>query len=197
VGQLKSEIADVTGCTVLIVDHMPWATETNRGRLRSYGGVFKNAATRFGIYIDVQNEKVVIEARGKNIRGFRRTPAVWDSDRLEYRLEGTKTGKKSDEELEQAVLDFFDTHDWTVTEQVKTGVEGRNADVLEAMVRLEKAGRLVTRSSAQLGRPGTGKYWNHADSAAMELVPDDGTSQDDPPSGVTSRPEVVPSSHPP
>src|SRR4051812_18349319 len=44
--RLKSEIADTTGCTILIVDHMAWATENNRKRLRSYGDVFKGAAAR-------------------------------------------------------------------------------------------------------------------------------------------------------
>jgi hypothetical protein len=86
VALLKSEIADATGCTVLIVDHMPWATETNRGRLRAYGGVFKNAATRFGIYIDAHASKLTVEARGNNIRGFRSTPARWDAETLMLEL---------------------------------------------------------------------------------------------------------------
>jgi hypothetical protein len=47
VAALKSQVCDQTGCTVLIVDHMPWATDNNRLRLRSYGDVFKDAAARF------------------------------------------------------------------------------------------------------------------------------------------------------
>jgi hypothetical protein len=86
VATLKREIADQLGCTVLIVDHMPWPTDANRQRLRAYGGVFKNAATRFGIYIDAVGKNLSIEARGNNIRGFKRRPACWDDQALELRL---------------------------------------------------------------------------------------------------------------
>lgn len=85
IAQLKTEICDPTGCSVLVVDHMPWATEQNRSRLRAYGGVFKNAATRFGIYIDIVNDKIHIEARGNNITGFK-SLAYWDDDDLELKL---------------------------------------------------------------------------------------------------------------
>ena len=85
VSLLKREICDTTGCTVLIVDHMPWATDTNRSRLRAYGGVFKNAATRFGIYIDIVGDKMHIEARGNNIRGFKQL-SYWDKTDLELKL---------------------------------------------------------------------------------------------------------------
>jgi RecA-family ATPase len=44
--RLKAEVCDPTCCTVVVVDHMPWANETNRKRLRSYGDVFKGAAAR-------------------------------------------------------------------------------------------------------------------------------------------------------
>ena len=54
---------------------MPWATDANRQRLRAYGGVFKNAATRFGIYIDANGKNLSIEARGNNIRGFKKRAA--------------------------------------------------------------------------------------------------------------------------
>src|SRR5262249_44071731 len=84
--RLKREIADRTGCTVLIVDHMPWATDSNRGRLRGYGGVHKGAAIRFGIYIDVVGEKLYLEARGNNIKGFKRTSVYWDDATLELLL---------------------------------------------------------------------------------------------------------------
>lgn len=86
VATLKREICDQTGCTILIVDHMPWATDVNRQRLRAYGGVFKNAATRFGIYLDVVGDKLHIEARGNNISGIPRRLAYWDPDALELKL---------------------------------------------------------------------------------------------------------------
>lgn len=86
ISELKRELADATGCTALIVDHMPWANDTNRQRMRSYGGVFKNAATRFGIYIDANGSSLSIEVRGNNIRGFKKRAAYWDADTLELRL---------------------------------------------------------------------------------------------------------------
>ena len=42
--RIKTEVCDPTGCTVDVVDHMPWATDNNRKRLRGYGDVFKNKA---------------------------------------------------------------------------------------------------------------------------------------------------------
>src|SRR5207245_561014 len=79
VAAIKNEVCDKTGCTVLIVDHMPWATDSNRSRLRTYGDVFKGAATRFGIYIDADGKKLYVEARGNNVKGFKKTPAYWDA----------------------------------------------------------------------------------------------------------------------
>jgi hypothetical protein len=61
--RLKAEVCDATGCTVVAVDHMPWATEQNRKRLRGYGDVFKGAAARAGIYIDAEGSKLHVEAR--------------------------------------------------------------------------------------------------------------------------------------
>ncbi len=78
----------------LVVDHMPWATDTNRKRLRGYGDVFKNAAVRAGIYIDVDASKLYIEARGNNVVGFKRTPAYWDADRLMLRLVDTGRARR-------------------------------------------------------------------------------------------------------
>ncbi len=83
--QLKTEVCDPTGCTIDVVDHMPWATETNRKRLRGYGDVFKNAAIRAGLYIDADGSKLSVEARGNNIKGFKRTPPT-----------GTRTRSSSD-----------------------------------------------------------------------------------------------------
>lgn len=93
IAQLKVAICDPTDCTVLVVDHMGWANEA-RTRNRSYGGVFKNAATRFGIYIDIINEKIHIEARGNNITGFKGL-AYWDKTSLELKIvAGSETAEE-------------------------------------------------------------------------------------------------------
>ncbi len=109
VSALKRDISDATGCTVLIVDHMPWATDTNRGRLRAYGGVFKNAATRFGIYIDAVADKLHIEARGNNIRGIPKRLAYWDADSLELRLHTEQT----EEDLKAPAAEI---RDWVIAQ---------------------------------------------------------------------------------
>lgn len=84
--RLKAEVCDPTGCTVVVVDHMPWATETNRRRTRAYGDVFKGAAARAGIYLDADGDKLYVEARGNNVAGIPRTLVHWDRERLEFVL---------------------------------------------------------------------------------------------------------------
>jgi AAA domain len=106
--QLKSQVCDPTGCTIDVVDHMPWATDTNRKRLRGYGDVFKNAAVRAGLYIDADGNKLYVEARGNNIRGFKRTPAYWDADALELRL--VEAHETDTEALDLAVESHVEEH---------------------------------------------------------------------------------------
>jgi hypothetical protein len=100
---LKWRVCDRTGATVIGVDHMPWATEANRQRLRAYGDVFKGAAARFGIYIDANGSKLHVEARGNNVRGFRRTPARWNPERLALELVETGDADERDRRRAAAV----------------------------------------------------------------------------------------------
>jgi hypothetical protein len=176
VALLKREIADTTGCTVLIVDHMPWATDTNRSRLRAYGGVFKNAATRFGIYIDAQGSKLYIEARGNNIRGFKKTPAYWDADALELRL--VEVTHEAEESVNAAVLEYVEAHPGDATSKVAAAVGKRRETVEKSLERHQEAGRVTSKSSRDLGRPGTGRYWFPLDHAESEASAPFGTGQD-------------------
>jgi hypothetical protein len=196
VAALKREICDVTGCTVLLVDHMPWANDTNRQRLRAYGGVFKNAATRFGIYIDAHGKKLWIEARGNNMRGFTKTLAEWDADRLELQLVADDaSGPVPPGEYEQRILDYLAEHPWATTTELEQ-VSGKATEVRAARVRLAEAGRIQGRSSRDLGRVGTATRWNIAQdrtAASFESVPLPGTDRDDDPSRP---PETADPSHP-
>lgn len=153
VALLKREIADATGCTVLVVDHMPWATEQNRQRLRAYGGVFKNAATRFGIYIDAVGKKLSIEARGNNIRGFPKTPAYWDADALELRLVEHGDHDERVEERAERVLTYLESrpqpHSKTA---IRKAVGGRFEITDEALELLKRRDRVRDLS----GDAGTG-----------------------------------------
>lgn len=135
VSLLKHEIADATGCTVLIVDHMPWATEQNRKRLRAYGGVFKNAATRFGVYIDAAGNKMWAEARGNNIQGFKRTPVEWNPETLSLELIDTKEHVDEDE-YEGRVLEFIGRNPGLVTSVVDSTVLGATEQIKAARARL-------------------------------------------------------------
>jgi len=175
--RIKSEICDPTGCTVLVVDHMPWATETNRKRLRSYGDVFKGAAARAGIYVDAEGTKLYVEARGNNIAGFKRTPAYWDEESLELRLVDVQ--QVNDEERQERVLEYLADHAGESTTKVETGVKGRADSVREALKTLEEAGRVTSRSSRDLGRGGTGTYWFLSADAPLESVPLPGTGADE------------------
>lgn len=191
---LKREIADPTGCTVLIVDHMPWATDSNRGRLRGYGGVHKGAAIRFGIYIDAEGKKLYAEARGNNIKGFKKTPAYWDEEALELQLVDVK--QVDEDELDSRVLEYLGGHEWSSTNAVEKNVVGRAQSIRESLSRLETAGRVTNASSRDLGRSGSGTYWNLAREALSTLVPLPGTTPDEsvsaPVTNTEGRP-VVPS----
>jgi hypothetical protein len=196
---VKAEICDRTDCTVLTVDHMGWANDTNRGRLRSYGDVFKGAATRCGIYVDAEGSKLWVEARGNNIRGFKRTPAYWDADALELRLVDTTKKEESEDDLDARVLAFLEaeTRDEAIsTRAVQRGVEGRAKSVVSALERLKAAG-----SSCDCGRGGgpwsgrsrVARYWKatiHEDSTASQLF---GKQSDAEPSGAQLLPTA---SHP-
>lgn len=158
VALLKREISDATGCTVLIVDHMPWATETNRQRLRAYGGVFKNAATRFGIYIDAVGKNLYIEARGNNIRGFKRTPAYWDPDALELRLADPGDHDEKVDERAKQLIDLLESapHAHSKT-ALRKAVGGRAEITDQALLVLKDTDRVVDLSQHDGTDPDTGR----------------------------------------
>lgn len=163
VAQLKTEISDPTGCTILIVDHMPWATDSNRQRLRAYGGVFKNAATRFGIYIDAVGSKLYVEARGNNISGIKRQPAEWVPERLELKLLGHQDAI-DDEEYEQRITSYLAEHPNARTGELSgTGkkIKGSNDRLLAARGRLLDKNEVVRARE----RTSSGPYlWNLSNS---------------------------------
>ena len=151
--RIKTEVCDPTGCTVDVVDHMPWATDNNRKRLRGYGDVFKNAAVRAGLYIDADGNKLYVEARGNNIRGFKRTPAFWDSDTLELRL--LEARDTNTEALDAAVLEHVKSHPGDSTNKVEEAVEGGRESIRQTLVRLATSNDIAPGP----GRNRRGKYW--------------------------------------
>jgi hypothetical protein len=185
VGQLfariKAEVCDVTDCTVVVVDHMPWATDTNRKRLRSYGDVFKGAAARAGIYIDAEGSKLWVEARGNNVRGFKRTPAFWDVDALELRLVDTTRQEEADEAFDERVLGWLEEHPGKhSTTAVRNAIGGRAIRVDESLERLRMSSR-VEMTGTTSGRPRTPRYWIASVHAAPRSSQLFGTTADDMP----------------
>lgn len=162
VALLKSEIADELECTVLIVDHMPWATEQNRKRLRAYGGVFKGAAIRFGLYLDAVGNNLYVEARGNNIRGFKRQMAQWDESTLELHLVDTNEAV-SEDEYEQRIIEYLTEHTDQTSDQMDAIKGGREA-LLAARKRLLDAGTVQTHKGGLTGRKTLWNLSNHADS---------------------------------
>jgi hypothetical protein len=181
--ETKRQLCDQTGCTVAFVDHAPWPTEGNRGQRRAYGSVFKTAAVRWTIHLESDGKddtRLHAEASGNNVAGFRRTPATWDEDTLEIRLLDIKI--VDEEALEAEVAAYVEQHPGTATSTIAKELGKRRENVENALERLQDPGRVNPvhfKSSRDLGRPGTGRYWfphNHAPSEASQLF---GTGQDD------------------
>jgi hypothetical protein len=105
---LKREVSDATGCTVLIVDHAPWPSESNRGQRRAYGSVLKSAAIRWAIFLERQGSKLYVSASGNNIRGLPRTPVLWDEEEHELRLVATGVDEAADQEALEWLVDFVE-----------------------------------------------------------------------------------------
>jgi KaiC/GvpD/RAD55 family RecA-like ATPase len=182
--ELKARICDTTGCTVLVVDHMPWATETNRAHLRAYGDVFKGAAARFGIYIDAVNGKLYVEARGNNVRGFKKCLAYWNEEQLRLCLVDSAKTEEDFEAVCAGVLDFLsNAAEPQSTSAVRKGAGGRSTTVDSALEMLKERGHvhdLGRNSGTWSGRRGDPRYWkarDHAETTSSQLF---GTISDDP-----------------
>ena len=110
-----------------------------------------------GLYIDADGNKLYVEARGNNIKGFKRTPARWDEDLLELVL--IEEDHISPETYEQRLIDYLDEHGWTTTTDLNAA-GGRGDETLAARKRLVEKGQIHRKSSQELGRVGTAKWWN-------------------------------------
>ena len=149
---------------------MPWATEQNRKRLRAYGGVFKGAAVRFGIYSIAAGEKLYVEARGNNIQRVQAVAGGVDEDELELRLVDTKEAV-SDEEYEQRILQLSGRA-WEVeTDKLNGGegnVEGKKGPLVAARGRLLASGSLEKRLGGTSGRKALWKLSTDAGSSGSQ-----------------------------
>lgn len=132
---LKSEVCDPTGCAVLVVDHAPWPSDSNKGQMRGYGDVHKAAAIRWGVYLLRDRNKLYVEARANNMRGLARTPAVWDPETLELRLLDTEPDGR---DIEAEMADYIAEHEAETDRSTNAIAKGigagkkRVADALKA-----------------------------------------------------------------
>lgn len=191
-------IADETGAAILVVDHAPKPSESTRGRranLTPYGSVFKAAAFRWGIYTEGGPDGIRLSAGSNNApAALKRELVVFDREAYELRLvETTAVGL---EEYADRILAFLEEHPGASTKAVLEGVKGKAESLREALKTLKEAGPLTSRSSRDLGLPGTGTFWYPANHADLGVVPLFGTTQDVPGSAVSQSPGVVPSSLP-
>jgi AAA domain len=184
VARLKAEVCDTTGCHVLVVDHMPWATEQNRKRLRGYGGVFKGAATRSGIYIDADGTKLSVEIRGNNITSLKRTPAYWDADTLSLRL--VDQHDVDTEEKKRKLVSWITANPGKATNKVSAGAGGNEKTNTKLLNELAEERRITKCSAKDVGAAKAGNYWmpctdagscSASDLSAAERTTSDGVSQ--------------------
>ena len=150
---IKQEVCDQTGATVAVVDHAPWPTDSNRGQRRAYGTVFKAAAVRWGIYLEAQADTLYVEARGNNLAGLKRTPVVWDPDKLELRLVEPRT---IEDELVDRIDDFLSRNPGAATTVVQKGVKGNEGAIKRTLADDE---RFVTVPPVLFGRPRNAVCW--------------------------------------
>jgi hypothetical protein len=179
---------------------MPWPTETNRKRLRAYGGVHKGAAVRYGIYIDVEGSKLWMEARGNNIRGFKRTRAYFDAEALELRLVDPRAQEEADEQVDTAVLEWLESHPGRHSTKTVRESVGKRAKSVDSSLERLKARDDVCDSSRDggrwSGRRGAARYWIasvHAAETSSQLF---GTMSDDEGAGGPESATSSASSHP-
>lgn len=154
--QVKADLCDRTGCTVAFVDHAPWPTEANHSR-RNYGSVFKTAAIRWRVHLDRDADGTVfVEARGNNLAGLVRTPAVWDTELLELRIvqPPSETGGLADR-----IDDFLRRNPGAATKVVQAGVQGGDKEIAE---RLKSDERFVLVPPKLFGKPSNAKCWARA-----------------------------------
>jgi hypothetical protein len=194
---LKTEVCDPTGCSVLVVDHAPWPSESNQGQMRGYGDVHKAAAIRWGIYLARERGKLFVSARSNNSRGIKRTPAYWDEDTLELRL--VDVDRVNQDALDEEVLAYTLEHPGASTSAIAAGLGKSKNTVGPALKRLSSCEnaqtpqKLVCKTSRALGTPGTGHYWfplNHAPSEASQLfeTPQDASASQAYQDGEASQP---------
>jgi hypothetical protein len=111
---LKRLCDEIDGLTIVLVDHAAKPSDSNRGRdasVSSFGSVWKAAAVRTSIVITKENGTLYAQAIGNNVKGFQRTPVVFNDTALELRVVETKEPDPEREaDIEARVLEWIAAH---------------------------------------------------------------------------------------
>lgn len=152
---IKAEVCDATGCAVLIVDHSPWPSDSNRGQRRAYGSVFKAAAVRSTIHLERTDDDLFVEAHGNNLSGLPRTLATWDEEAFELCLdEAPIEPKGTRRDLKAEIAGLIAEGTWRTEYEIATkhvgGVGAKRTEVAKVLAELVASGA----AAKQKGPPG-------------------------------------------
>lgn len=140
---LKRLCDDIEGLTVVLVDHASKPSDSNRDRddsISSYGAVWKAAAVRCSIVVTKKGQSLFVSATGNNVKGFPRTPAYFNQERLELALaEESVPDPEREQRIDDDVLDYITRMPGKSSRQIRESVKGRNADITAALARLAAA----------------------------------------------------------
>lgn len=139
---LKRLCDEIDGLTIILVDHASKPSDANRGRdpsVASFGSVWKAASVRCSIVITKDNNALHVQAVGNNIKGFPRTPAIFNETRLElHLLAPVEPDPEREEQIEDRVLEEIRRRPGQSSRQLEKNVKGRARDVRAAVRRLEE-----------------------------------------------------------
>jgi hypothetical protein len=165
--QLKRLCDDVEGLTIVLVDHASKPSDSNRDRddsISSYGAVWKAAAVRCSIVVTKKGPSLFVSATGNNVKGFPRTPAYFNQERLELALaEEPQPDPEKEHRLDDDVLAEVQRKPGQSTNQIRLAIRRRQPDVAAALARLaaenmvcdtyESCPQLLGDTSGTTGQP--------------------------------------------
>jgi hypothetical protein len=173
---LKRLCDEIAGLTIVLVDHAAKPSDSNRGRdasVSSFGSVWKAAAVRTSIVITKENGTLYAQAIGNNVKGFPRTPVVFNDTALELRVVETKEpDPEREEEIEERVLEWIGAHPGQSTNKIARSVKGRGVDVAAAVRRLERKNLILDTYGTSSQLPGSAPE-EVRETGSENLVPDE------------------------
>jgi hypothetical protein len=112
-------------------------------RARAYGSTFKNAATKFGLYLEPGKAtgEAWLTVRGNNVDGLPRTLAVLNRETWRWQLLTITT--TSEEELRDELLAAITAKPGIASRELRTTVPGRDDRIRDALLELVDEQRIA------------------------------------------------------